>query len=456
MSVQGITIAISEDKMQAKLTYAPVKQDISLTTLVSHIKTQGVVAGLKRDVLNIVLESIRNGRGLDNIVIAEGVEPFEGVQPSVDYKFSISSKPTVDESGKTNYRELNKIKNVKRDQLLAVKKRMKLPVNGITVTGEGTNFLPIIDIPLIAETNIRKDVQEDYSYFYASTDGALSFKNNKLSVYPELKIDEDVDFSVGNVHFKGDVKIGRDILPDFIVTCDGKLTVFGSAIACFITAVSDIDVRGGIVGKNKGDAKSKENIFATFVENAKLFAGRDIYVKNGIIGSDVYCDGDLVIENRKARIVGSTVRAARGIRTYNAGSRFDTSTRITTGIFPEKEKKFFEIQELFNKRVEEAKEIEKKYGRNTLENKTYRAGLTNQIKRAIKKWEILKDQIKQIHALLATTEQEMYDYSAEIIVKETLFPRVYLKIGKHELTTSREYYNVKVKFSEELDKLEIV
>jgi len=456
MNKYGIIIEISKNKLQATLSYSQGKQDITLTELIGIIKDAGVVSGIKREVLNLVVESIKVGRGLDKIIVAEGTEAFEGKAPSIDFKFTISNKPTVDESGRTNYRELSKVINVKANQLLAIKKKLIPSVNGITVTGEKTTFPTIPDIPLVAETNIVKDEQENSIFYRAATDGALFFNNNVLAVFPEFTVDGDVDFSVGNIDFKGDVKIGRDILPDFIVVCEGKLSIFGSAIACNISAGLDIEVRGGIVGKNKGVAKSKGSIFATFVENAKLFAKEDIVVKNGIIGSEVLCEGYLKIENRKARIVGSTVRAGKGIHTLNAGSRFDTSTKIITGINAEKEEEYFKIRELFNKRIGEAKEIEKRYGRAALETKNFSASISQQVKKEIKKWDILKEQIKQIHILMNESEEAMYDYSATIRIKENLYPRVFLKIGKYELTTSKEYYNVTVKYSDELGRLEIV
>ena len=456
MSDNEIIIQIAANKLQANLSYSSEKRNISLTELIGIIKDAGVVSGIKRDVLNVVIESIKEGKGLDKIIIAEGIEPFAGEKPSIDFKFTISDKPTVDESGRTNYRELSNVINVKADQLLAIKKKLKPPVNGITVTGIKKVFPVIPDLPLIAETNIIKDEQENSIFYRAETDGALFFKNNVLSVFPEFTVNEDVDFSVGNINFKGDVKIGRDVLPDFVIVCEGKLTIFGSAIACSITTGDDIEVRGGIVGKNKGVAETKKNIFATFVENARLVAKEDIVVKNGIIGSDVLCDGYLKIENRKARIVGSTVRAAKGVMTLNAGSRFDTSTKITTGIDPIKEQEYFKVKELFEKRIGEAKDIEKRYGRATLENKNFSNTISSQVKKEIMKWDILRDQIKQIHILLIKAETEMYDHNATIRIKENLYPRVFLRIGKFELTTSKEYYNVTVKYSEELDRLEII
>ncbi len=456
MSNKDVIIEISEDKFKAYLSYTSEKKNLSLTELVSIIKEGGVTYGIKRDVLNVVVESIKIGRGLEKINIAEGVKPLEGTEPSIDYKFTISDKPTIDESGRTNYRELSKVINVKAGQLLAIKRKLVPPVNGITVTGEKTIFPDIPDIAFTAEINIIKDEQENSIFYKAETAGALFFKNNILSIFPEFIVDEDVDFSTGNIDFNGDVKIGRDILPDFVVKCEGKLLIYGSAIACTISSKSDIEVRGGIVGKNKGEAEAKQNIFATFVENAKIVAAKDIVVKNGIIGSEVVCDGYLKIESRKARIVGSNVRAAKGISTFNAGSRFDTSTRMTTGIDPIKEKEYFKTKELFEKRIGEAKEIEKRYGRVALENKNFSTAISSQVKKEIKKWDILRDQIKQIHILLNEAEAEMYDYNSVIRIKENLYPRVFLRIGKFELTTSKEYYNVTVKYSEELDRLEIV
>jgi uncharacterized protein (DUF342 family) len=454
---KNVKLNIAADGYEAHISIQPdpSTREMTVTQLNATLRNHGVVFGIKKEVLMIITGKLKQGSIIDKILVAEGVKPFEGVEPKVDYKFEISSKPKETESGKVDYREISTIISVKKEQVLAVKRKLKNPRTGITVTGQKTVFPPIQDIPVPTAENIIKEEVEELTFYKAGCDGALRFENQVMSVFPALDIRQDVDFSVGNIHFRGDVKIGRDVLPDFIVEVQGSIHIGGSAIACQLSASEGIEVRAGIVGKNKGNVRSGAHIIATFVENAQLEATGDITIKNGIIGSGVSCNGFLKVEMSRSRIVGSRIRAARGISAYNVGSRFDTGTILVIGIHPEKEQDYLKIKNTLDTKWNEAKELEKKYGRSTLENKIFSRNISDAAKRDIEKWDILKNQIKSILQHLKKSEEEMYDYDVVIKIKETIYPRVNLQIGKHKLTTSKEYYNVTARYSKEYDKLVI-
>jgi len=259
-----VTISPDEYKAYISITHDPDIK-LNLTELGPLLKQHSVIYGIKKDVLMIIQDRYKRGDTINNILIAEGIEPSKGIAPSVDYQFEFSSKPRIDPSGRINYREISKILNIQKDQLLAIKRKLKQPVDGMTVTGKRTVLAHFEDIPLHIGENIGKEEDNEKIYFRAEVDGALKFENNCLSVLPVLQIAEDVDFNVGNIHFKGDVKIGRDVLPDFIVEVEGRIAIWGSAIACRLSAPDGVEVRGGIVGKNKGTVESGEDICSTFV-----------------------------------------------------------------------------------------------------------------------------------------------------------------------------------------------
>ncbi len=439
-------ISIMADKSTMRMTLPDLKE---------LLKRHNIVFGTSRGVLDIIIGKLKKGTDIENIMVARGVEPFEGVAPEVEYKFELWDKPKETESGKIDYRELQKFFTVQKDQLLAVKRNFKPPINGKTVTGKETTFPPMEDIIIHAGANINAEESEDITEYKAACDGALKFEKNTLTVFPTLQIRQDVDFNVGNIHFKGDVKIGRDVLPDFVVEAAGKITIYGSAISCKVQAGEDIKIQAGIVGKNKGTVQTKGNVTATFVENATLEAGGNITVKNGIIGSTVRCNGFLKVDARRSRIVGSQLKASQGIEIHNVGSRFDTGMVMVTGINPQKEEEYGKIKRAMEARWNDAKELEKKYGRSALDNKNFTQPLSPEVQRDIEKWDILKTQIKTILNHLKKTEEEMYALNSTIRIKETLYPRVTLQIGTHKLTTDREYFDVTVRYSEELEKLVI-
>ncbi len=450
-------VNISSDELKAYLSINKDATNLKFneTKLKYILKGKGVVSGIKNDVLTEIVQNYNQGKLISNVLVAEGTLAKPGTSAKVDLKFEISKKPKEDESGRINYREIQTVINVKKDQLLAIKKKMIPPVSGITVTGKVTHLPEVQDIALIAGQNVAVDEQETTIFYRAETDGALIYEYNKISVFPELKINKDVDFNTGNINFKGNITIGRDVLPDFIVEAEGKITIWGSAVACYLKASEDIEVRTGIIGKNKGKVISQKNIIANFVENAKLIAGEDIIIKNGIIGSDIYAANSVSVINSKSKIVESIIKAGKGVSAFNIGSRFSSNTKIITGIDPEKEKEYLNVKKVLKSKIEEAKFIEKKYGRSLLENKNFNRTLTKQAIIDLEKWDILKLEIKEINDKLREAEEMMYDYNATIVVKETLFPKVYIKIGKFEITTSREYHKVTVHYYEEEDRLVI-
>lgn len=450
-----IRVNISADGYEAYIslnTSAP-REDLLIDDLRRVLSERGIVFGVRENVLQSIVAKYKQGVSLENILAAEGIRPNEGAKPSVSYKFELSSAPKEDERGNVDYREITRFINVTKDQVLAVKTKPKPPSEGMKVTGEKIGALPAYDIKVPTGANVVLEDTGDCIIYKAACDGALVFERQTLAVFPMLQILQDVDFSVGNIHFKGNVKIGRDVLPDFVVEAEGHVSIWGSAIACTVKSAGNVEIRAGIVGKNKGLIQAGGHLTATFVENSSLIAGGDIKIKNGIIGSQVTCNGSLIVDMSRSRVVGSTIKAAKGISLCNVGSRFDTGATLITGLDPEKEEEFNKISKTLEARLNEAKELEKRFGRVQLESKTFSRPPTPELLRVIDKWELLKNQIRMINTHLKKTEELMYDYKAVIKVKETLFPRVNIQLGRFKITTSKEYFKVQIYYSEETEQL---
>jgi uncharacterized protein len=447
-------VTVSDDEYTAHVSVAqdPLVK-LSLTDLGPLLKDHGVVSGIKKEVLITVIDRYKRGETIENFLVAEGVRPFPGVKPEVEYKFNISSTPMEVEAGKIDYREFSKFISVVKGQLLAVKKKFKKPIDGMTVTGKPVQFQKFDDIQMLVGDSIIKEENEDSIFYKAGLDGVLTFTNNRLGVFPKLDIQEDVDFKVGNIHFKGNVKIGRDVLPDFIIEASGQISIGGSAIACKLKASGSIEVKEGIVGRNKGEVCSDENITASFVENSKLAAKSDIIIKHSIIGSNVKCGGTLKMEMPRSHIIGSTIQASKGLVLYTVGSRFDSSTSLITGIWPENEKHYLEVKGALDNKLNEAKDLETRYGRAILEKTIAPPTFAPKVREDIIRWEMLKNEIQVLFDKMKKAEEDMYDNNAVIMVMDKIYPRVALSIGKGKYVTSQEYNNVTFRYSEEEDKI---
>jgi uncharacterized protein (DUF342 family) len=453
-----ISVRISLDQNQAFLTVHPEAVNLKLTIdrLKEILKEKRVVFGLKEDVLARIVETHKTRPVSPNLMVAEGIKPSPGEPPSVTYKFkSASSKPGENKAGKTDYRDLSTIIKVTKGQVLAVKKSLKPPANGITVTGRDVELPPIADIPLTAGENVITMQEGDQQLFFADVDGALRHAGHTLSVSSSIKIDGNLDFKVGNIRFSGGAVIRGDVKPDFVVEAGEKISIGGCAIACRIAAGKDLEVGEGIVGKNRGTAEAKGNITASYVEYAVLTSEQNIIIKNGVSGSTISCDGFISVENPNARTVSSTLKAAKGITVSNVGSKVDQKTRLVTGLIPKYEKEYFKIKDAVDAKIAELKIIEKRYGKEALEKKSFTMITSRRMKLDIEKWDLLKEEIAYSGELLKKAEPLIYNYDAVITIKGRLFPGVYLRIGKCDLTPARAYHNVKIHYSKDSGKLEI-
>ena len=92
---QNVQVKISSDGCKATISLKqdPSHPNLSIDELTEILKDHGVVYGIQKEVMMIIVGKYRQGSEINSILVAEGVAPFEGVQPAVNYKFELSSKP---------------------------------------------------------------------------------------------------------------------------------------------------------------------------------------------------------------------------------------------------------------------------------------------------------------------------------------------------------------------------
>ena len=114
----SIEIVISPDKMKAFIRITePVGggNPVGIQEIAFEMKKKGVIFGIKEEMVRYIAENpIYN----QSILIAEGKAPVHGINGKVKFLFNISQdiKPTIMDDGSVNYRELNYIENVRKDQ----------------------------------------------------------------------------------------------------------------------------------------------------------------------------------------------------------------------------------------------------------------------------------------------------------------------------------------------------
>ncbi|MDX9754694.1 MAG: FapA family protein, partial [bacterium] len=237
---------------------------------------------------------------------------------------------TIKEDGSVDFHNLKKIISVKKDDLIVTVTPATPGLPGFTVTGQSLPGIQGKKTGIVAGEHIDKQAkQHDW---LAAVDGYLFFIDQVVSVHSILTIAGDVDFSTGNIDFLGDVYIVGNVLDEFTVKASGSIFIGGSVEAAQLEACQTICVQQGVFGKEKGRVHAQQDIIATFYQNARVEAGRDVIAGNQILNSRIKARRHIIAKTGQGRIIGGELLAGHTLTAKQIGSDLGTRTTIETGL----------------------------------------------------------------------------------------------------------------------------
>ena len=329
----SVKVTLSSDKMNAYIVIRRPQdgeKPPELQELMDELQKNGVIYGIKQDVLKKLAD---NPVYEQSILIAEGIPPVPGEDGKVSFLIDINKekKPIIMEDGTVNYRDLDYIVSVQKDQKICEVIPHTPGVNGINV--QGTTIKAVSGKPAKIIKGLNVYTSEDGLSYFSAIDGHVKYENNKLSVLATYEVPSDVDNSTGNINFIGSVFIRGNVLSGFTVEAGGDVEVFGVVEAATIKAGGNIILRRGMTGNNKGVLKAGGNIVAKYIENSIVEAVNDLKAEV-IMHSDVKCGNRLELGGRKGLLVGGITRVGREIDAKVIGSYLATNTVIEVGVDP--------------------------------------------------------------------------------------------------------------------------
>jgi len=236
--------------------------------------------------------------------------------------------------------------------------------NGMDVFGKE------ISRKLAREAQIRlgQNVRQEEDVIYATCDGKIEYANGKVWVEPKCEILGNVDFSVGNIDFPGDVHVSKNVLDLFKVYSGNDVEVLGVAEAAEIHAQRDLVVKGGIAGKDKGIFWAGRDLQSKYIINAKVQAGRNIEVEKEIIQCDLVCQGRLIMEN--GNLIGGCTVATGGATVKMLGSAANIKTILELGMDQELREQYQQFAPQIQQYRQKAKK-DKQVAETLLQNQKY-------------------------------------------------------------------------------------
>lgn len=438
-----VDITIEADKRSAYMVIHAAKYGGEFVTpedIEDEIEASGVVFGLED------MERIQKAVkviGCDHrITIANWKPPIDGENGYVEYLFNPDkvAKPTEDEHGDVDFKDLGLVTNIFRGTRIATVHEPTPGEEGYNVLGEIVEQKP--GSPANVTLGNGTELSPDGHYIVAAVDGNLVFQNGSFVVNEDLNISGDVGFSTGNIDFIGNVIIGGNVFEGFKVTSKKSVTIRGAATSAEIIAGGDVTIRLGCL-QSRVDCNG--SFKADFCENSRI-KGRGDVQANSFVGCEVFTEGK-IIATGKGIISGGSYTAMENIEASVIGSNSYIKTDITVGsnavLTAERGKAVVRADKL-EAAVEQLTKVieiltEKQKQGEALSPKH------EQMKSESLRTKIMtQNEIKKIYARMEEIDEELsHKQNISITCKKRFYPGTTIRIDAYTYTVTAVYENSK-------------
>lgn len=428
-------IYLDNSKMNASMEILPPSgngESCSFQQAMAALNQQGVVFGIKED---RVRDALLPQNWQSRVVVAQGQSPVDGQAARLTYHFPLPGQkmaPRMDDKGNVDYHDIGLINNINQGELLVVKTPAEPGVPGKNVLGESLAPRPGKDLVMPRGKNTVAN--QEGTQLFAAVGGHVSLVGGKVVVSPVFQLDGDVDFSSGDIDFVGNVAINGNVASGFKVKAGGDIEIRGFIENAEVIAEGSVQVHGGITGGIKCLVHAGENIQARFVENSRIEAGRDIFIREAVMQSQVKAGGSVRVIDKKGIIVGGVIQASQEVECKILGSQLATQTIVEVGVNPYYREEYYKITKSYREK------------KKNLDNLTHNVNMIQKsgvpvdalddkkrqlLLRILDDYRKVRKEVQEMEERMMFLEQE-YEKgtNARITIQEIIYPGVRMSIGQ--------------------------
>ncbi len=451
-------VSISPDKMSAMITLRDdgVRYQITESEIMEALRRSGVRYG-------IIYENVR--RLVEKpafdipMLIARGKPPVNGQDGRIEIK--IKRRNGVEtKRGRIDPREF-----ASRERLIVregdVVGKLIRPTNGLpgmNVMGERIEPKPGKPAKFRIGEGIK--IEEDGT-LVATKDGMLVVTEDEVRVEDYLFIKGDVDYSVGNIDFPGNVEINGDVKAGFVVRAKKDIKIKGIVEAATVISYEGSVSMTGVKGQEKGMIKAGKDVVAKFIENAHIEAGRDVEVNGPITNSVVKAKGMVKTSGKRGVVVGGLISVLKGMEVEELGSELGVKTIVEVGVDPDlrEEEKLLTAQiELDEQNLQklllilkDLKKIRDSMGGKLPEDKReMHTRVTQTIIHLKSSIEANRKKLMEIRK-----EMEMFKKGVQVVVRKTLHAGVEITMFQRKISIDRPLYSVVLVYDEKRGEISV-
>lgn len=451
---QALSVTLNDDKTVAYLQFVKKEDEFSCTTdaLLQFLQSEGLKFGIQEDIVKRFAANPKE-YFFSQTPIAMGQEPVHGENGWIRYAFAIDDdnrhKPSETDDGKVDLKDITRLNNIRKGQIIA---ELVPPVPGrpgTAVTGE--------PIPCKegkeAHFKIGKNVvlNPEQTALYAAIDGLVTQTDKgKLNVFPVYEINGDVDYSIGNIDFVGTVVVRGNVLTGFRISAAGDIRVVGGVEGAELFADGSIEITGGIIGYNKGLVKAGQNVKSSFIQDGNVQAREDVIVSQSIMHSNIRAGRDVICSGTKGLIVGGNVQAGERVTARVIGNPMSTTTSIEVGVLPELRNELQELRQQIKDQLANMDKTEKaltlldqlaSMGKLTPDKVALRSKLNLTKKSNTQELNLMKERMLAIEKALEDTGKARVDVLKMIYGGSKIVIGRYTKYIKEPISRMSFYYS---------------
>lgn len=448
------------NNMEATLLITKPKRgrETTVERVLELCKEKGIEFGVRKKAIKTMIEEkIYDKRA----ILAKGKDPVHGVDAKIIYTFEKDgdSEENNDNGGpenkKVDFKKLNLIINVEKDEVIGKKIEAKEGEEGMDIFGKAIPARPPKDLSFSVGKNTY--VTEDGLYLKSAIDGQVIMKGKLITVEPILNISGNVDYSTGNIDFVGSVIVQGNIVSGFEVKAEGDIIVEGLVEDCALISEGKIVVNNGILGNEeyKHQIYAREGIKAKFIQNMKVKTEGIVEVDKHILHSYVEAKNKIVVTSGQGIIIGGEVISQEGIEANIAGGKYETPTKLSIGIYGDilreesaintemiiLEENKYKMERIISDLNNKKEILKDKFDEKMAECFKQLTAINN-------RYAVLEEKRDHIE------EQKNSIRSKKIVILQTVYPGVVIRIGR-ELYLNRAQ-KIKTEFILDSETMEIV
>ncbi|MBF9014022.1 MULTISPECIES: DUF342 domain-containing protein [unclassified Oceanispirochaeta] len=335
-----IEITISQDEMLVTADlFPPLGSGKVLTAFDVFEQLHGLSitenAICKKKVHKYINEIEKERKVYREITIARGTQPTPHIpsytQIIYDFKNcqSVSPEKTEHENkAQVDHKKFSSICIIRKGTLVARKYDPIEGKNGKSVTGEVIPF----QTAKIKDIKLGKNIELlENNDIVTTKDGEIVFNKNELSLNNILNLNQGVSYKTGHIKFPGTIIIKGEVEDDFNIIAENNIYVHNALAASNIYCGGNLIVEnGGIIGRKHNKIKVVGSVKSLYVENVIIEALQNIFIEKSAFGSTL-SSNDTITFGEKSKLIGGKVYAKNGINCHDIGNESGAITEIYCG-----------------------------------------------------------------------------------------------------------------------------